>query len=413
MTAKKNESTDLCWARVVGYPFWPAKRISPDKAPQHVLRSHHRQGQTLVKFYGPEVLFGWMDEHEVLSFRGHFQEKSRPPKGKSRNSFKKAVEQAEEAEKRREQGVQSDDDNNLQEQQGELEGDKLDDDSQKEGKESHEPKEQDHIEEDFDEDYNEHTKKKRSKKKTDDNKEQKSKEKSQEKREHKKSRRRKKHKKDREEKNRTEDKKKSDSSKRSSKKRKRRHNDDDIIQPKQKKRKNEKISDDNLTTGNTDKSENTDTENVQKASKSKQQTPKHTVPSLEKLMTFQQGLRVSLYQDKDIPTALKILEKLKTYEYTIELLKLSKIGRIVNKQKSHKNTTVAQLSTDLFSQFMAVVQSSKRQKQPDIVKDSNTEADYAQNNHSSVDTTNNGSKTINDQEKELIDEPSKNIPTQQ
>jgi len=207
--------------------------------------------------------------------------------------------------------------------------------------------------------------------------------------------------------------KKSDSSKRSSKKRKRRHNDDDIIQPKQKKRKNEKISDDNLTTGNTDKSENTDTENVQKASKSKQQTPKHTVPSLEKLMTFQQGLRVSLYQDKDIPTALKILEKLKTYEYTIELLKLSKIGRIVNKQKSHKNTTVAQLSTDLFSQFMAVVQSSKRQKQPDIVKDSNTEADYAQNNHSSVDTTNNGSKTINDQEKELIDEPSKNIPTQQ
>lgn len=164
MTAKKNESTDLCWARVVGYPFWPAKRISPDKAPQHVLRSHHRQGQTLVKFYGPEVLFGWMDEHEVLSFRGHFQEKSRPPKGKSRNSFKKAVEQAEEAEKRREQGVQSDDDNNLQEQQGELEGDKLDDDSQKEGKESHEPKEQDHIEEDFDEDYNEHTKKKRSKK---------------------------------------------------------------------------------------------------------------------------------------------------------------------------------------------------------------------------------------------------------
>jgi len=52
---KKLRIGDLCWAKVTGYPYWPAKRISTHNAPQHVINSPHKYGQILVEFYGPKV----------------------------------------------------------------------------------------------------------------------------------------------------------------------------------------------------------------------------------------------------------------------------------------------------------------------------------------------------------------------
>lgn len=68
--SSKWKYNELVWAKIVGYPYWPAivcylyrriyycinllffKVVDPEKAPATVLETQHTQSQTLVRFFG-------------------------------------------------------------------------------------------------------------------------------------------------------------------------------------------------------------------------------------------------------------------------------------------------------------------------------------------------------------------------
>eukprot|EP00029_Vermamoeba_vermiformis_P010636 TRINITY_DN563_c0_g1_i1.p1 TRINITY_DN563_c0_g1~~TRINITY_DN563_c0_g1_i1.p1 ORF type:complete len:435 (+),score=146.35 TRINITY_DN563_c0_g1_i1:71-1375(+) len=95
---------DLVWAKIKGYPYWPAKVLARSKAPPKVLKSEHRSSDLLVRFFGKPVTYGWMLAKDLQSFIGH--------KADTKSTSKKlsyAIDEAIRHEKQLKQGVQPSD----------------------------------------------------------------------------------------------------------------------------------------------------------------------------------------------------------------------------------------------------------------------------------------------------------------
>jgi hypothetical protein len=71
---------ELVWAKIKGYPYWPAKVLAKTKAPPKVLKSEHRSSDLLVRFFGKPVTYGWMLAKDLQSFIGSKADTKSPSK---------------------------------------------------------------------------------------------------------------------------------------------------------------------------------------------------------------------------------------------------------------------------------------------------------------------------------------------
>ncbi|GFS45152.1 oxidoreductase GLYR1 [Trichonephila inaurata madagascariensis] len=99
VTTKDFEMGDLVWAKMRGYPFWPAKVVSPPIVKEQVLNSTKeiqkkksskpRKGQHYVFFFGSHDCAWILDENIVP----HSEEMLNKVSKKKSTSYVKAVEE--------------------------------------------------------------------------------------------------------------------------------------------------------------------------------------------------------------------------------------------------------------------------------------------------------------------------------
>jgi hypothetical protein len=90
---------DLVWAKLQGYPYWPAQVVPVETAPKKVIKSEHSASAILVRFFDEPYTFGWLEGKDLQPFRAHYEERIAAETKKTKK-WRRALQMAEECEQR-------------------------------------------------------------------------------------------------------------------------------------------------------------------------------------------------------------------------------------------------------------------------------------------------------------------------
>jgi len=90
MTPTKMEPGTLVWSKIKGFPYWPSVICSPEDVPESVLKA--KKKNAIVVRFVVDHNYGWIDQKEILPFRGAHFEKLSGHKRVNGDPIKEAIE---------------------------------------------------------------------------------------------------------------------------------------------------------------------------------------------------------------------------------------------------------------------------------------------------------------------------------